>query len=70
MVCPIALLSLNCFVQIGGITQCVAGFTTTFGKKPVTFLDTPGHVLFQSMRERGAAVADIAVLVVAADDGV
>ena len=56
--------------EVGGITQCVAGFTTKFDDQPVTFLDTPGHVLFQTMRERGAAVADIAVLVVAAEDGV
>ena len=56
--------------EVGGITQCVAGFMTSFDGKPVTFMDTPGHALFQSMRERGASAADVAVLVVAAEDGV
>jgi len=56
--------------ETGGITQHVSAYEVVHGKTHITFLDTPGHEAFQTMRERGAAIADIAILVVAADDGV
>jgi len=61
--------------EAGGITQhlsayCVEHTTKEGAKKPITFLDTPGHAAFQKMRLRGADVADIAILIVSAEDGV
>ncbi len=55
--------------EAGGITQHISAYEVDWKGSKLTFLDTPGHAAFQSMRERGAAIADIAILIVSAEDG-
>ncbi len=56
--------------EVGGITQSIGAYTVFVGDKKIVFIDTPGHEAFTEMRARGAQATDIAILVVAADDGI
>lgn len=56
--------------EAGGITQHISAYQITHNKRPITFLDTPGHEAFAAIREHGAHLTDIVIIVVAADDGI
>ena len=56
--------------EIGGITQHIGAYEIEIKKKKITFIDTPGHEAFSKIRSRGAKVADIALLIIAADEGI
>ena len=56
--------------ESGGITQHIGAYVVIHGDKTITFIDTPGHEAFSKIRSRGARIADIAILVIAADEGV
>src|SRR6185312_14262431 len=56
--------------EAGGITQHISAYQITHNKRQITFLDTPGHEAFAAIREHGAHLTDIAIIVVAADDGI